>query len=125
MSRVRHKDTVPELKVRRLVHSLGFRYRLHVRDLPGRPDLVFPARKAVIFIHGCFWHRHSCAAGDRIPKSRVNFWRAKLEGNASRDRRAVRKLRRTGWRVLILWECHLTDGEKLRVKLLRFLDQHR
>ena len=121
MSLVRGKDTKPEMVVRRLVHSLGYRYRLHQSKLPGAPDLVLPRLGCVIFIHGCFWHRHSCAAGNRIPKSRVRFWRTKLEGNAARDKRATAKLRRMGWRVLTLWECQLRDVEKLERRLKWFL----
>jgi DNA mismatch endonuclease (patch repair protein) len=121
MSLVRSKNTRGEMIVRRLVHSLGYRYRLHVRKLPGAPDLVFPSRRRVIFIHGCFWHRHSCPSGDRMPKSRVAFWRNKLEGNASRDRRAITKLRRSGWGILTIWECELKDAERLARRIVRFL----
>jgi DNA mismatch endonuclease, patch repair protein len=121
MSLVRSKDTGPEMVVRRLVHSLGFRYRLHDRKLPGGPDLVFRSRQRVIFIHGCFWHQHSCAGGDRIPKSRLNFWRTKLRGNVARDRRAVAKLRRAGWRVLVIWECQLREQERLTRRIVAFL----
>jgi len=122
MSLVRSKDTKPELVVRRLAHSLGYRHRLHRRDLPGTPDLVFPKRRKVIFIHGCFWHRHSCSNGDRMPRSRVRFWRAKLQGNAIRDRRMGRKLRKMGWKVLTLWECQINDGQSLRARLVTFLE---
>jgi DNA mismatch endonuclease (patch repair protein) len=122
MSLVRSKDTKPEKVVRRLVSSLGFRYRLHRRDLPGTPDLVFPKLRRVIFVHGCFWHQHSCAAGDRIPKSRADFWRAKLRGNAARDGRVVGRLRRKGWGVMTVWECELTNAHKLTSRLLRFLN---
>lgn len=122
MSLVRCKDTRPEMLVRRLVHSLGYRYRLHVRDLPGAPDLVFPRFKAVLFVHGCFWHQHSCTNGNRMPKSRVAFWRAKLEGNKARDQRQRQRLRRLGWRVLVVWECQLRDLEKLAGRIATFLD---
>ena len=121
MSLIRGKNTKPELLVRRLVHSLGYRYRLHRRDLPGTPDLVFRRLKCVIFIHGCFWHLHRCPRGNRIPKTRVAFWRSKLEGNAVRDRLAVAKLRRSGWRVLTVWECQLKNPERLAVRLRQFL----
>ncbi|MCG3178258.1 MAG: Very short patch repair protein [Phycisphaerae bacterium] len=108
MSLIKSKDTQPEYAVRRLVWSLGFRYRLHVRRLPGCPDLVFPKQRKVIFVHGCFWHRHKCDLGDRIPKSRVAFWRGKLDENRRRDRRNMLSLRRLGWRVLVIWECQAT-----------------
>lgn len=107
MSRVRSKDTRPELLVRRLIHSAGFRYRLHVRDLPGRPDLVFSRRKKVIFVHGCFWHSHIGCQHARIPKSRTDFWLAKLGANKARDERNLRALDEAGWTVLVLWECEL------------------
>lgn len=122
MSLVRSKDTGPEMIVRGLVHSLGYRYRLHDRTLPGAPDLVFAARQSVIFIHGCFWHQHSCASGDRMPKSRLRFWRNKLEGNVARDRRVVAKLRRKEWRVLTVWECQLRDLERLTKRIVAFLE---
>lgn len=121
MSRVRGKDTRPEMVVRRLVHSLGYRYRLHDRKLPGSPDLVFASRRRVIFVHGCFWHQHACASGNRIPKSRVGFWRAKLEGNVARDRRATAILRKQGWRALTVWECQLNDRDRLAKRLTTFL----
>lgn len=121
MSLVRSKNTQPELLVRRLIHRMGFRYRLHVRDLPGSPDLVFPTRRKVIFVNGCFWHRHHCANGRRIPKSRVAFWRAKLAGNRDRDRRNRRKLRRSGWAVLVVWECQTKDSRALSENVSLFL----
>lgn len=122
MARVRAVDTGPELAVRRLVHGMGYRYRLHRRDLPGRPDLVFPARGSVIFVHGCFWHRHKGCALARLPKSREEFWRPKLEGNASRDGRNQRALRAAGWGVMTIWECQLTDTARLADRIRRFLD---
>jgi DNA mismatch endonuclease (patch repair protein) len=121
MSLVRSADTKPEMIVRRIVHALGYRFRLHVRGLPGSPDLVFPRHRAAIFVHGCFWHRHSCAMGNRMPKSRVKFWRAKLDGNRRRDRRSISELRHTGWRVLVIWECQTRSQETLRKRLSRFL----
>lgn len=122
MSRVRSKDSNPELKLRRLVHGLGYRYRLHVRGLPGNPDLVFPARGAVIFMHGCFWHRHAKCRLARLPKSRVAFWTEKLEGNRLRDQRNRRRLRALGWRVLVVWECQLVDSEKVSNLVSKFLN---
>lgn len=123
MSLVRSKDTKPEMVVRQIAHSLGFRFRLHRRDLPGSPDLVFPRLRKVVFVHGCFWHQHSCAAGDRIPKSRVTFWRKKLMGNALRDSRNVRALRRMGWQVLTIWECQTGECERLRRSIINFLSK--
>jgi len=123
MARVRSKDTKPEMRVRRLVHALGYRYRLHDGKLPGRPDLVFPGRKRVVFVHGCFWHQHRCPRGARMPKSRPEFWRPKLEGNRRRDARVVRELRRLGWRALVVWECRTgpADAARLADRLIRFL----
>lgn len=106
MSRIRGRDTKPELLLRRGLHARGFRFRLHRRDLPGRPDLVFPSRRAAIFVHGCFWHGHDCPMC-RMPATRPAFWRAKIEGNRLRDRKAVAALTAAGWRALIVWECAL------------------
>jgi DNA mismatch endonuclease (patch repair protein) len=125
MALVRAKDTKPELLVRRLVHGMGYRYRLHRRDLPGTPDLVFPGRSKVIFIHGCFWHRHARCALARLPKSRGDFWLPKLTANAERDARNVRALRRLGWSVLTIWECQLGDTAKLASRIRRFFDAQR
>lgn len=99
---------------------MGFRFRLHRRDLPGRPDVVLSRHRAAIFIHGCFWHRHACPRGRSEPSTRRTFWRAKFAGNVDRDRRAVQALRREGWRVLVVWECQTGDVERLRVRLARF-----
>jgi DNA mismatch endonuclease (patch repair protein) len=123
MSRIRGRDTGPELVVRRLLYSLGYRYRLHRRDLAGRPDIVFSRRRKVIFVHGCFWHRHpdpQCRLA-RLPKSRLSFWRPKLEANHLRDLRNQDTLRAQGWGVLVVWECELGDKERLENKLKRFL----
>jgi DNA mismatch endonuclease, patch repair protein len=122
MSLVRSKNTRPEMVVRQTAHTLGYRYRLHVHGLSGTPDLVFPRFKRVIFIHGCFWHQHRCASGNRMPKSRIDFWRTKLEGNVVRDRRVLSKLRRDGWRVLVVWECQTSNPDKLTKRISRFLD---
>ena len=123
MSLVRSKDTKPELRVRRLVHSLGYRYRLQARDLPGRPDLVFRRRRKVMFVHGCFWHRHSCQMGNRIPKTRVGFWSEKLERNERRDTAIARKLRKDGWSVLVIWECQTKPSrlDSLASRIIAFL----
>lgn len=120
MKSVRTRDTGPELFLRKALHRLGFRFRVHVRLLPGKPDLVFPARKAVIFVHGCFWHGHACRWG-RLPKSRPQYWGPKIQTNRSRDARALRKLRRTGWRALVVWECQLRDLESSLPRILKFL----
>lgn len=122
MSRVRPTDTRPEMVVRRLVHGLGYRYRLHGQKLPGRPDLVFAARRKVIFVHGCFWHRHPGCRLARTPKSRVNFWRAKLDGNRERDLLKQRELADLGWQSLVLWECQLNDPKAVRERVTAFLD---
>jgi DNA mismatch endonuclease, patch repair protein len=121
MRRVRGKDTGPEMVVRRLVHSLGYRYRLHAKDLPGTPDLVFRSRRKVVFVHGCFWHYHSPCEQCRIPKSRVEFWTAKLERNSQRDRKNLEALTDAGWGVQIVWECELKDRRMLEKRLKRFL----
>lgn len=105
MGRILSKDTAPEMVVRRVVSSLGYRYRLHVTSLPGRPDLVFSSRQLVIFVNGCFWHRHRGCRLARLPKSRLEFWLPKLEANRLRDRRNLAALRASSWRVLVLWEC--------------------
>jgi DNA mismatch endonuclease (patch repair protein) len=124
MSLVRGTDTGPELLVRRVIHSLGYRYRLHVHELPGCPDIVLPRRHCVILVHGCFWHQHKCKMGDRMPKSRVRFWRSKLEGNRRRDSKNRRSLRDLGWRVLTVWECQLSPIkiERLIMRIRQFLD---
>ena len=125
MSRVKGKDTMPELVVRRLVSRLGFRYRLHAAHLPGKPDLVFARRKCAIFVHGCFWHRHAGCPLCRLPKSRLEFWKAKLEGNRKRDARNQRRLRKEGWRLMVIWECRLAKPERLERRILKFLHQER
>jgi DNA mismatch endonuclease (patch repair protein) len=124
MSLIRGRDTKPELIVRRLLHSLGYRYRLHRNDLPGHPDIVFGKRRKVIFVHGCFWHRHGdpgCRLA-RLPKSRLEFWVPKLTANAERDAKNQESLVRAGWAVLLVWECELSDSEHLENKLTRFLE---
>ena len=112
MSRIRSRDTMPEMAVRRLVHRMGYRYRLHRRDLPGAPDLVFGPRRKVIFVHGCFWHLHQGCPQARMPKSRVDFWGPKLEGNRLRDQRNQAELERLGWEVLVIWECEVKGQEQ-------------
>ena len=121
MSRVRSRDTTPELIVRRVTWQLGFRYRLHSRKLPGQPDLVFARRRKVIFVHGCFWHQHKHCRHYKMPQSRLEFWLPKLEGNVKRDLANQKALRTCGWDYLVVWECQLNDEQKLRQRILRFL----
>jgi len=120
MAAVKSKDTTPEMIVRRLVHSLGYRYRLHVASLPGKPDLAFPRLRAIIEVRGCFWHGHQCGRC-RIPSTHRRYWVQKIQGNYDRDRRATRELRRRGWRVLTIWECQVSDLERTRNKIVAFL----
>lgn len=121
MRAVRAKDTKPELIVRRLAYGMGYRYRLHDRSLPGTPDLVFRSRRSVIFVHGCFWHRHKGCTRASEPRSKVGFWRPKLAGNAARDKKQIRALEKRGWRTLVIWECETKDGRPLVSRLRRFL----
>ncbi|MGN6186900.1 MAG: very short patch repair endonuclease [Thermoanaerobaculia bacterium] len=121
MQRIRSKDTKPELRVRRLVHGLGYRYRLHGRDLPGKPDLVFRARRKVIFVHGCYWHMHTCAWGRVTPATNAEFWRNKRLANVARDRRARSSLRALDWQLLVIWECEVRDENKVRARVQEFL----
>ena len=123
MSRIRGKDTTPERAVRSMVHGLGYRFRLHGRDLPGRPDLVLPRLRTVIFVHGCFWHRHARCRYATTPATRRAFWLEKFERNVERDRRTAAALRRLGWSVITVWECQLRRPEKVRVRLERMLEQ--
>lgn len=121
MSRVRDKHTRPELAVRRLVHGMGFRYRLHQRGLPGKPDLVFRRIRKVIFVHGCFWHQHPHCPKSKLPSTRPDFWTDKLRGNRKRDLAHIRALRAAAWGVLVLWECQLSRPAVVRAKVKRFL----
>jgi DNA mismatch endonuclease, patch repair protein len=122
MSRVRTRDTEPELIVRKLLHSLGYRFRLAPQRLPGKPDVVLPKYKAAIFIHGCFWHGHKgCARGAR-PASNTKFWNQKIDGNIRRDRKVQQALKSLGWRVLVLWQCRTTDMTILARRITGFLD---
>lgn len=113
MSRIKGRDTKPELAVRSILHRLGLRFRLHRRDLPGRPDIVLPKFKTVVFVHGCFWHRHRGCRFAYTPKSRSKFWGTKFDENIERDRRNLRDLARLGWIVLVVWECETRDPVKL------------
>lgn len=121
MSHIRSKDTEPEWAVRRLVHALGFRYRLHVRALPGKPDLVLPRHRKVIFVHGCFWHAHGCRLSQQLPATRTEYWREKFAKNVARDQLALRQLWQSGWQTLVVWECETRNAEKLRAILGAFL----
>jgi DNA mismatch endonuclease (patch repair protein) len=123
MQSVGTRDTEPERKVRRALFSAGYRYRLHRRDLPGSPDIVFPARKKAILVHGCFWHSHGCSKG-KAPKSRMEYWGPKLEANKARDMRNLRDLRALGWTVLVVWQCEAADPETLLQRLTAFVDGH-
>jgi DNA mismatch endonuclease (patch repair protein) len=121
MSRVRTKDTEPELFIRSALHRLGYRYRLHRKDLPGSPDLVFPSRQKVIFVHGCFWHGHSCPRG-RLPQSNEKFWENKISKNKARDERVLKTLECMGWKVFVVWECQIRAEKELIHNLTHFLN---
>ena len=124
MSRIRGRDTKPEMIVRSIVHGLGYRYRLHCRDLPGKPDLVLRKHKKIILIHGCFWHMHHCAFGTVVPKTNEKFWGNKRDGNRQRDKRIIKALRKAGYQVLTVWECQTKKPEKVQGMLYRFLHQN-
>ncbi len=122
MRQIRSKDTGPELEVRRLVHKMGYWYRLYQKGLPGRPDMVFPSRKKVIFIHGCFWHGHLCKAGLNKPRSNKEYWEPKLKRNIIRDQENRSKLKEKGWDVLEIWECQVKDRDHLSILVQNFLN---
>ena len=121
MRAVRGLNTTPELLVRRLLHGMGYRYRLHRSDLPGKPDIVFGSRNKVIFVHGCFWHGHDCKRGDRMPTANADYWKAKISRNVERYSRQMEKLAANGWSTLTLWECELKNVEDLKKRLILFL----
>ena len=121
MASVKGRDTKPELKIRRLLHGLGARFRLHRKDLPGAPDIVLPGRRLAIFVHGCFWHGHDCARGARLPKANRPYWEAKIGRNRTRDTAAQGALSAQGWRVETIWECEMKDEERLRQRLAALL----
>lgn len=122
MAAIRSKDTKPEMIVRRAVHAMGYRYRLHRRELPGCPDLVLPKHRKAIFVHGCFWHAHTCRAGVRLPASNVDYWKKKRDGNVKRDKEAQAKLKELGWELLTIWECETKKSESLVMILKDFLN---
>ena len=122
MAQVKSKGMKPEMQVRRLLHGLGYRYRLHRKDLPGRPDLVFPSRRKVVFVNGCFWHKHSGCPRVRIPATNRDYWQAKLERNRLRDERNIALLERDNWKVETVWECQLRDLQATTDRLIAFLD---
>jgi DNA mismatch endonuclease (patch repair protein) len=125
MALIRSANTKPELYVRQALHRAGLRYRLHDRQLVGKPDVVFPSRRVVVFVHGCFWHRHpdpKCKLA-RLPKSRLDFWRPKLEGNLKRDRKSRAALEALGWKVIVIWECELVDDERV-ASIIREIKAH-
>jgi DNA mismatch endonuclease (patch repair protein) len=111
MRQIRSQNTSPELALRRMLHQLGYRFRIHRKDLPGKPDLVFPARKKVIFVHGCFWHQHPACREGRVPGSRLEYWGPKLRRNQERDANAQERLKELGWQCMVLWECELKDAQ--------------
>lgn len=122
MARIGGRDTKPEMVVRRILHGLGYRYRLHARDLPGRPDIVFRGRRKVIFVHGCFWHQHEGCKDANVPKTRTAFWQAKFKGNRERDRASLQALCREGWGTLVVWECETREPDALLKRLTEFLE---
>lgn len=122
MSRVSGKNTKPEIAVRSLLHNLGFRFRLHRKDLPGKPDIALPKYKKVIFVHGCFWHGHEDCSRSKRPTTNEEFWRNKLDKNTERDKANVNALEQLGWDVLTVWACEVKDADKLKIKLLSFLE---
>lgn len=121
MRKVRSKDTKPEIIVRSLVHKMGYRFRLHRKDLPGTPDLVFPSRKKVIFVNGCFWHGHDCKRGARVPKENREYWTRKIANNVNRDSKNAEELGLLGWRSFVIWECEVKDESALAQKIAEFL----
>lgn len=121
MATIQAANTKPELAVRRLVHGMGYRYRLHAKELPGKPDIVFPGRKKIVFVHGCFWHRHRGCRYATSPKTRTDFWNEKFVKNVARDRRNRLALKKMGWAVMVVWQCELKNSEKLARRIDGFL----
>jgi DNA mismatch endonuclease (patch repair protein) len=123
MQAVKSKDTAPEMTVRRMIHRMGYRFRLHRKNLPGKPDLVFPRMHKAIFVHGCFWHGHNCARGARVPQNNQIYWLNKISRNRARDRKNVKDLLATDWKSLIVWECALLNEGRVMAQLRDFLGQ--
>jgi DNA mismatch endonuclease (patch repair protein) len=121
MAAIRSRDMKPEVSVRRAAHGMGYRFRLHRRDLPGKPDLVFAGRRTVIFVHGCFWHQHRRCIDGRMPRSNLGYWGPKLLRNVTRDAEHLARLRAEGWRAFVIWECEATDPRRLEARLRRLL----
>jgi DNA mismatch endonuclease, patch repair protein len=121
MRAVRSRDTVPEIRVRQIAHGLGYRFRLHRPELPGKPDIAFPGQRKAIFVHGCFWHQHKGCKRGSMPQSNVGFWRPKLALNVARDTKQLAALKESAWRVLVVWECETKDARRLAGRLKRFL----
>ncbi len=121
MSRIRSKDTKPEVLVRSLLHSLGYRFRKNVKTLPGKPDVVLKKHNAVIFVHGCFWHQHKGCRRSNMPKSNLDYWKPKLERNSERDKQHIKDLKKLGWKVLTIWECEVQNEDEVEKKLTKFL----
>jgi len=124
MAGIRSKDTAPELAVRKIAHRMGLRFRLHRKNLPGRPDVVFPRHRLAVFVHGCFWHQHQACRSAQLPKSRVSFWKEKLAANVARDKRNIGALQKLGWRVLVIWECEVGRKRLLQDKLALFTSRN-
>ena len=122
MSRIRDKDTKPEMVVRSMVHRMGFRYRLHQKNLPGKPDIVLTRHRKIIMVHGCFWHKHNCRYGRVVPKTNTKFWQEKRAATVVRDRRNLRQLRKNGWEVLTIWECQIKKSKALINRIVNFLE---
>ncbi len=125
MAAIKGGNTKPEIRVRSLLHALGYRFRLHRKDLPGKPDIVLPKYRIVIFVHGCFWHCHDCRYGSVVPATRAEFWSAKRAGNVERDKRRQEELENAGWRVETIWECETRNEERLRATLKKVLGKLR
>lgn len=123
MSRIRNKDTRPEMIVRSLIHRMGYRYRLHTKKLPGKPDVVLSSYKKIIFVHGCFWHMHSCRYGKVKPQTNADFWQNKRMGNVKRDRKILSLLKKDGWKVLVVWECWIKKPNELYKRISEFLNK--
>ena len=121
MSRIKSKDTVPEMRVRSALHHAGYRFRLHVKDLPGKPDIVLSKYKTVIFVHGCFWHRHKGCSNATMPSTNQDFWKEKFSQNVKRDKREQLKLKRLGWKVIVIWECELKEISFLETRLKKII----